>query len=216
MNKTQEIGNRIKTLMENKDISQRDLAKKIQISEPAISYLINGQRMPRLETLEAIANALNTSVSYLLGNDKKEIESDAILTIPIFRDIKSNDSLDLNSKNVEYTIPAVADRYKNCRKIFGKVVTTDEMNPRIMKNDVIIFDTFNFALDSIQNGDICLIAKGNENAVIREMAILNDVLCFNPFNVKMPPKTYTIDDMRAENITIIAKAIKLIHNFREV
>ena len=142
--------------------------------------------------------------------------STTIINIPIFRDIKSNDTLDVNNKNVEYTIPAVASRYKNCHNLFGKIINTDEMNPRIMKNDIIIFDTFNFATDQINNGDICLISKGNELAVIREMAIKDNVLCFNLFNVTMPPRMYTIDEMRKHNITIIAKAIKLIHNFREV
>ncbi len=216
MSKTEEIGNRVKNLMDLNNITQRELAAKIKISEPAISYLINGKRMPRLETITAIAKALNTDLATLLGNDKKADDNSTIINIPIFRDIKSNDTLDVNNKNVEYTIPAVASRYKNCHNLFGKIINTDEMNPRIMKNDIIIFDTFNFATDQINNGDICLISKGNELAVIREMAIKDNVLCFNLFNVTMPPRMYTIDEMRKHNITIIAKAIKLIHNFREV
>ena len=69
MSKTEEIGNRVKNLMDLNNITQRELAAKIKISEPAISYLINGKRMPRLETITAIAEALNTDLATILGNN---------------------------------------------------------------------------------------------------------------------------------------------------
>lgn len=213
--KSIEFSTNLITLLEDNNMNQRELARKLYISDAALTHYIKGRSLPSYDILLQIANVFNVSVEYLLNiEDKVSVKNyDKILEIPVFRDIKGTDSLDIDSPNVEYIIPAVADRYKDCNKVFGKIITTDEMNPRIMKDDIIIFDTFKAGVDTINDGDICLISKNNHLCVIREMAVLNDVYCFNLFNVTQPPRLFTSDDMRKENITIIAKAIKLIHEF---
>lgn len=59
---------KISVLMVKKNISQRDLAKKAGVTESAMSYYVSGRRVPRSDVLVRIANALETSSDYLLGN----------------------------------------------------------------------------------------------------------------------------------------------------
>lgn len=61
---------RVKDLMERNQISQKELAKLSGISESSISrYLSGSSEQPRMDILTNIAKALNTTVSYLLGED---------------------------------------------------------------------------------------------------------------------------------------------------
>jgi transcriptional regulator with XRE-family HTH domain len=68
MNKEQEIFiKRLSELMEEYNISQVTLAKKIGITNVTISRYINGERSPRIEIVTRLAEVLNTTTDYLLG-----------------------------------------------------------------------------------------------------------------------------------------------------
>ena len=63
---------RLIVLMEDFNMSQVDLAKKIGISNVTLSRYLSGDRIPRLDVITKIASALNVSIDYLLGiSDKK-------------------------------------------------------------------------------------------------------------------------------------------------
>ncbi|MCK9479820.1 MAG: helix-turn-helix domain-containing protein [Firmicutes bacterium] len=62
---------RISLLLSQKKLSQKELALKARVTESAISYYVKGERVPRGEVLSRIANALNCSTDYLLGNTKE-------------------------------------------------------------------------------------------------------------------------------------------------
>lgn len=61
------VGERIQERMNQKRISQNRLAKLAQISQSGLSSIISGSVSPKENTLQAIASALECSVSDLLG-----------------------------------------------------------------------------------------------------------------------------------------------------
>ena len=71
---------RIKELLQQKGMSQKDLATKTGITESAISHYVKGDRVPRGIILVKIAQALETTTDFLL-NDTTEPnkEQDLIL-----------------------------------------------------------------------------------------------------------------------------------------
>ena len=66
---------RIKRLIEESKITQRDLAQDIGVTESTISKYLNGERMPSGDTLLNLATALNTTSDYLLGRSDSDKES---------------------------------------------------------------------------------------------------------------------------------------------
>lgn len=66
------IGNKMKEIMKKQNISQKELAIRLNTTDATISRYINNQREPNAETLSNIATALNTSVDYLLGKSITE------------------------------------------------------------------------------------------------------------------------------------------------
>lgn len=94
------IGLRIKKLLERENLSQRELANAIGSSESTISRYIQNKRVPYGDTLTRLAKALNTTSDYLLtgkeeteqplnDRDKKDIEKDLK---KIMDDFKSGES----------------------------------------------------------------------------------------------------------------------------
>jgi transcriptional regulator with XRE-family HTH domain len=68
------LARRIRERRENKNISQSDLGKAVGVGNSTISNYESGYSSPDAETLKYIANVLETTSDYLLGNiDKPDI-----------------------------------------------------------------------------------------------------------------------------------------------
>lgn len=65
-----EFCNILKQLRQNKGITQKELSKILGISQAAYSLYEKGQREPRYEMLEKIADFFNVSVGYLVSGEK--------------------------------------------------------------------------------------------------------------------------------------------------
>lgn len=68
--------NRIKEIRQEKKLSQKDLAKKLNISQQAISLYEKGDREPKLETWQKLADFFGVSVPYLQGISKVKDAND--------------------------------------------------------------------------------------------------------------------------------------------
>lgn len=61
------LGNILKKLRKEKQLTQKELAEKINVTHVSISGYESGKRNPDTETLQVLANYFGTSVDYLLG-----------------------------------------------------------------------------------------------------------------------------------------------------
>ncbi len=64
--------NRLKELRHEKNLSQKDLAKKLNISQQAISLYEKGDREPKIDTWQKLADFFKVPTEYLMGitNDR--------------------------------------------------------------------------------------------------------------------------------------------------
>lgn len=61
------LGNKILKLLNEKNLTQKELAKMVGTTEVSIGRYVNDKRDPSASMLSDIANALNVSTDYLLG-----------------------------------------------------------------------------------------------------------------------------------------------------
>lgn len=61
------VGQRIKSLRLENDITQYELGKELSVSKTTISHYENDTRMPPLETLIQIADYFQVDLDYILG-----------------------------------------------------------------------------------------------------------------------------------------------------
>lgn len=78
---------RLIVLMEDFNMTQIQLAKKIGTSNVTISRYLNCERLPRIDVITRIASVFNVSIDYLLGitdnKDKNEINSNLDVDIAL-------------------------------------------------------------------------------------------------------------------------------------
>ena len=63
---------RMKLMIENLGITQKDFSEMTGITEAAICRYLQGKRIPNAGTLIAIARATNVSIDWLLGHGSDE------------------------------------------------------------------------------------------------------------------------------------------------
>jgi transcriptional regulator with XRE-family HTH domain len=96
---SKKLGDRISELLKKRNISQKELATQIGVTEAAMSRYIAGTREPKPDVLANIATALHTTSDYLLG-----IENDDFNYNNVRRIIARN-----SSKMTEYEKKALID-----------------------------------------------------------------------------------------------------------
>lgn len=71
-------GKILKELRELHNMTQKELADKVQVTPKAISFYELNQREPSNELLKSFSKIFNVSIDYLLGNDviKNEVEDE--------------------------------------------------------------------------------------------------------------------------------------------
>lgn len=63
------FGNNLRTLIEERDMTQKELASQLNIAASTMGSYVQGKREPDFDTLKAIAQYFNVSIDYLLDNN---------------------------------------------------------------------------------------------------------------------------------------------------
>ena len=58
---------RLRELLKENDMTQKELARRIGVSQSSITYWVNGVKQPTAENIYAVAKAFETTADYLLG-----------------------------------------------------------------------------------------------------------------------------------------------------
>ncbi|MDD6302690.1 MAG: helix-turn-helix transcriptional regulator [Bacillales bacterium] len=87
------LNDRIKMIMEEKGLTQKELSQMSNITEASMSKYLSGDRTPRIDVIVNIANALEVSVDSLLGGANSTINGlmDAKLVLARGKDTLSED-----------------------------------------------------------------------------------------------------------------------------
>ncbi len=97
---TMSLGNRIKTLREQKHMTQQELAKRTGISQATISRLEHHlMRQLKSDAMRKLAVELNTTIDFLAGKEDVVSVDGALRSDPALREfIELYITLDLNSR----------------------------------------------------------------------------------------------------------------------
>lgn len=95
------MNERIQALLQKKGLTQKSLAEKANVTEAAISHYIKGDRIPRAAVAERIADALGTSVDYLLNGSNDNVCNDKEQTFRLIARNASNMSYEEKMKILE-------------------------------------------------------------------------------------------------------------------
>lgn len=187
------IGHRIKKCRQKKQMSQKDLAYVLEVSQTTITAWENNKQEPSLEKIRKMAEIFEIDKEYLTGNDLKTQQ--AIKEITSDENIYSNNNL--LTKNELETITKLKNNLNNLQTknfknnnlekskeyIFEEIKLEEKILDTILSNKQIrtdIFDidyqkqTFNLSNATILHNTIC---SNQQKYLITELIDLNEEQC---------------------------------------
>lgn len=78
------VGERISALRKEMNISQQELAKRLEVTRQAVSKWENDQSSPDTLNLIRISDALNTDVEFLATGKKSAVKK-SVVTVPVYQ-----------------------------------------------------------------------------------------------------------------------------------
>lgn len=197
------IGNRIKKLREELNITQEELARKIGVSPSAIGMYERDFREANDEIKIKMCELFNCSLDYLIGNsDIKQNKKSAVVlvygTIPagvpmeMIEDILDTEEIDSNM-------------LKGDKQYFGLKIKGNSMFPEYLEGDTIICEK----VENCENGQDCVVmVNGNDETFKRIFKNENGII-LQPLNSQYQPMIYSNEQIEKLPIKIIGKVVEL-------
>lgn len=197
---------RLKLAMDQKEISQSDLAKATRITQSSISDWIRGKYLPKQDKVDLLSKALSVSPAYLMGWEEPELDlssiPDVILPvrmkkIPILGEIACGEPifaeenyegfflLDKNLPEADFILTAKGDSM-----IEANIHSGDLVFLRIAQD--------------VENGTIAAVLI-EDDATLKRVNKSDGTLILQPCNNKYPPIIITEEDHK--NVRILGEMV---------
>lgn len=189
----------LKILRERKQITQQQLANKLDISRSTIGMYENGSREPDFETLELIADFFNVNMDRLIGNlnptDKK--------MIPVLGYVRAGLPIEAVENILDYE--EISENMARQGEYFALKIKGDSMDPRMREGDVVIIKKQNI----VDNGDIAVVLVNGNDATVKKFFKYESGINLISFNPNYEPFTYTPEQVNNLPVQVIGKVVEL-------
>ena len=99
-----DLGKRIQQLRKQKELSQNELAKIVSVSYAQLSRYENKGAQPPAEVLNRFADALGTSVDFLINGDSNQKAKATLKDAELLQQFKALEELNESDKNIIKTL----------------------------------------------------------------------------------------------------------------
>ena len=175
--------NRIKFLREEKGIFQKDLAKLLDVSIPAINYYENEKRAIDTETASTLADYFNVSIDYLLGKsdirNSNENTSKKFFLCPVYGKISAGQP-NWAEECLDGYLPIDPSLMNiiNPDECFFLRVDGQSMNKVIRDGAYALIRKTDF----VENGEIAVVLVNGFNATLKKFTKQGDVIVLEPIS----------------------------------
>lgn len=186
-------------------LTQKELGKKIQMSESTISLYESGKRFPDLDTLKRLSEALEVPISILMGESIKGIK------IPVLGNVPAGIPLEAITDVIDYE--EISPSLASGGDYFALRVKGDSMAPRICDGDVVIVKKEN----AVDSGDVAIVIVDGNEATCKEVQFSRAGLTLVGWNVTaFTPMFFTKEEVESIPIKIIGRVVEVrIKNFKK-
>lgn len=201
------FGTNLKKIRQDNDLTQEELAKKIDTSRSNIANYENDKNMPSIDILEKLSEIFNCSIDYLLG--KSDIKTpdlkDKLFLIPIVGKVAAGKPIFAN-ENIEGYLPIDPLMYNltSPNGFFFLQIQGESMNKLIKNGSFALIKKQDYA----ENGDVIVaIVNGDDEATVKRYKQLNkQFVMLEPVSEDSAFQPITID-LKNTKFSIIGKVI---------
>lgn len=202
---------RLQKALDKADMKAADLARATNTPESVISQYKRGMYVPKQRRLEAFAEALHTTIPYLMGDDAESSPSEFFETyspkdsMPVLGRVAAGLPMYTQENIEEY----IANDFTDGMEYFALRVKGDSMNAAgINEGDYIVVRQ----QDIVDNGEIAVVLVNGDDATVKRFSRDGDTVVLTPqsYNPAHQPQIYNV---KAISIRIVGKVVEARHKF---
>ena len=197
----------LKRLREEKEMTQAELGKALEISPSAIGMYEQGRRTPDIPTLKKIASYFNVSLDYLLGNaPAKAVQQKPTgrgVRIPVLGRVVAGIPIEAVEEILDYE--EITPELAATGEFFALQVRGDSMLPKLEEGDVVIVKK----QEDVETGDIAIVLVNGDEATIKQVKKVNGGIMLYGFNPDVyEPHFYSNQQIQELPVRILGKVIE--------
>ena len=193
---------RLKKMRIEKNLTQTDIAKMIYISQPAYSKYEMGTASPNPETLKKLAEVLNVSVDYLIGNDVPP-ERPGYVRIPVLGRVAAGIPIDAIEEVIDWE--DISAEAAGGGEYFGLQIKGQSMEPKISDGDVVIVRR----QPDVDSGDIAVVLVNGNDATVKRIKKSPQGVTLIPSNPAYEPMYYSNKEIESLPVQILGRVVEL-------
>ena len=193
------FGNILKKLRQDNNMTQDELAKKIDTSRSNIANYENGKNMPSVDILEKLSKLFDCTTDYLLGKSDNRNSDVPISKIPVLGTVKAGYDWLAEENIVDYI--TLKENIPNVDEYYALRITGDSMLPLLAEGDLVIVHD----QDDVESGQTAVILINGEEATVKKVVKTNEGIELHAMNPYYPVKKFTFEDMQKIPVKIIGR-----------
>lgn len=167
------FASRLKYYLDKYDMSQADLARKLNVGTTTVSNWYTALKTPRMDKVDAMCELFHCKRRDLMELPSEDEQFSKAIRIPVFGDVAAGNPIEA-VENIRDYVDIPTDWVGDYR---GFVVHGDSMSPRIQDGDILIVRR----QDDANSGDI-VVAMIDEGATVKRLVKHEDYVTLQPFN----------------------------------
>lgn len=202
-------GKKIKALREKHNLTQQQLAEKLNINQQNLARYELDQRTIKVDFLLKLCKLFNVELNYFVPNNVIPIELEKnVAKIPVLGYIPAGKPIEAIEDVLFYEeIPK--DWLKGNNKYFGLKIQGNSMSPKYLDGDIVIFKQTSIC----NNGDDCAVMVDGENATFKKILITGYGLTLQPLNSEYTIQMFSRKEVEELPVRILGVAKELRRKF---
>ena len=198
----------LKRLREEKEMTQAELGKALEISPSAIGMYEQGRRTPDIPTLKKIASYFNVSLDYLLGNAPakavQQKNSGRGVRIPVLGRVVAGIPIEAVEEILDYE--EITPELAATGEFFALKIRGHSMEPRMMEGDVVIVRR----QDDVDSGDVAIVLVNGDEATVKRVKKQPEGITLIATNTSVyEPHFYSNKEIAELPVRILGRVVEL-------
>ena len=182
-------------------MSQANLAKRLGVSQTAVSQWETNKNYPDINTIKELAEIFSVTTDYLLNVDSSKLKKDN--EIIVYNRVPAGvEWANIQDKHGYEEIGM--KMLQSGRSYVGLNVTDDDMSPIFMKGDTLIIEV----RDNCENGDYALVQSHADDGMIRRVFYQNNGVLVQPVSYSGEGDFYITNSRERLNILGVVRQVR--------
>ncbi|WP_290491093.1 MULTISPECIES: LexA family protein [unclassified Aerococcus] len=194
------LASNLKELADKKRVTQADIVRDLELSESTVRSWFNGEKYPRIQKLQLLAEYFNVPRSRLTEKRAENLSIATLKRIPVLGEIACGDPITADENIIDYR-DEIAEQLPT-GDLFYLKAKGESMSPTITNGSYVLIK----AQPNVENGEIAaVLVNGDTEATLKRVKRQGDIVMLVADNPEYMPYVITKDNPAR----IIGKAIKM-------